>query len=683
MRLIRRAGLGALFAAGLTGTAAGQACPPVRTALVLSGGGAKGIAHIGVLAALDSLGIRPDLVVGTSIGAIVGGLYASGYSAREIDSLARELPMEQIVRPFRVASPHAWDSRVPLLFLVRGRRRFAFETGLVMENQPNARLNAAMLRGNLLARGRFDRLPIPFRAIATDLRDRSTVVLAEGDLARAVRASSAIPLIFPPVLVGDSVLVDGGLSANIPIAEARAAGAERVIVSDVTEHLEDTLDVESPLALADQLLGFLFRQPEAALHPGDVMIRPAVQPFRSLDFSRSSVREILRRGRQAADSSLAAAACLPRGPRPPPVRPPTSLESWTVTTGPGPDSILIHRMLALGGQRRLDPARLRQRLIEIAEAEALRGIWLNPSGSGDTVRLAIEPIRAPGLVGGVGLAYDHELGGRVWAGLFDRRLFGTTLEASGTVAIGTLEREVAGTALWHTDAGWSRVAQLSTLRIRSEDIRRFDPDGESLPAIGTSEASFEAGLELRPARSWRVRTLGTVRSWGGEGIRGRSTVGATIRAARSGLDGLDLDLEATATTAYRLARLSGRWPLGDRTWSVLPVVRLGWATALVPLQSTFSLGGDAGFPGMHLGERRGTRELAGSVRIGRSLKGPLEARLLLAVGRAWFENVPDQDWLGGARIGVGADTPVGPIDVGYGAATNGRRAVFIRLGQWF
>jgi NTE family protein len=329
------------------------------------------------------------------------------------------------------------------------------------------------------------------------------------------------------------------------------------------------------------------------------------------------------------------------------------------------------------------PATLRERLIGIADAEALRGIWLNPTGSGDTVRFAIEPIRAPSLVGGAGLAYDHELGGRAWAGLFDRRMFGTTLEASAIMTLGTLERELRGTALWHADVGWSRVTQISTLRLRTEDVRRFDPEGGALPSIGTSDASFETGIELRPARAWRVRALGSARAWGGDGFRGRSAVGGALRAARLGLTGPEITADAALMTEFSSMQVTARWPLGDRAWTVVPGVRLGWASADLPLQSTFSLGGDQGFPGIHLGERRGTREVSGSVRIGRALKRPFEGRLLLSAGRAWFPGANGEDWLGGARIGVGADTPVGPIDVGYGAATNGRSAVFIRLGQWF
>jgi NTE family protein len=658
-----------------------QECPPAPTALVLSGGGAKGLAHIGVLRTLDSLGARPDLIVGTSMGAIVGALYASGYSARQIDSLARALPISEIVRPFRTMAPHPWDQRIPLLFLVRGTRGFEFQTGIVDETQPNARLNSAMLRGNLLARGRFDRLPIPFRAVATDLRDRSTVVLAEGDLARAVRASSAIPLVFPPVAVESAVLVDGGLSANIPIEEARAAGARRVIVSDVTEKPKATLDVESPLALADQLIGFLFQQRPANLGSEDLYLRPDVQTFRSLDFSPSAIEDLLGRGRRAADSVLGRAACLPRRPAvdPPPI--PGILRDWRVVGGSTADSVLVARMLGLKGGDSLDPSRLRVRLLGLAQAEALRGVWLNPTGSADSVGFRIEPIRAPRAVGGAGASYDHELGGQAWAGIFDRQMLGTTLEGSLLASVGRLRREVAATALWHFDAGWSRLTPTVRARIGGEDIRRFDPDGEELPTLGTTETSLVAGTELWPGRAWRILVSGDLLAWKSDSLVTETTAGVSARVSRNTGTGPQVVAAVTMTDAFRSARLVSSWQLSRGRWRLLPTVRLGWGHDL-PVQRTFSLGDDDGFPGLHLGERRGAREASGSVRVGFSLEGPIEARLLLAAGDAWSAGAEPR-WLAGGRLGVGADTPVGPLEAGYGVATNGRGALFIRLGKRF
>jgi NTE family protein len=228
-------------------------CRPPRTALVLSGGGAKGIAQIGVLRTLDSLGIRPDLVVGTSMGAVVGALYASGYTGRELDSLARELPLSELFRTYQPRAPRSLGALQPLVVWEQGERSFNLQSASIVEAEINALVNAAMLRGNLLAGGDFDSLPIPFRAVATDLARRDPVVLSTGDLAQSVRASFAIPLLFAPERIGDRFLVDGGLAANIPIAVARAEGAEVVIVVDATAHPAEAYDA-TPLSSADRLV---------------------------------------------------------------------------------------------------------------------------------------------------------------------------------------------------------------------------------------------------------------------------------------------------------------------------------------------------------------------------------------------------------------------------------------------
>src|SRR5678815_2104838 len=261
------------------GVASAQQCTAPRTALVLSGGGAKGLTHIGVLRTLDSLGIRPDLVVGTSMGAVIGAMYASGYPARTIDSLARVFPIATLFSTFEPRASRALGRLQPLLVWEQGDRGFNLQNAAVREPEANALLDAAMLRGNLIARGKFDRLPIPLLVVATDLGTHKPVVLDSGDLAQAVRASIAIPFVFPPERMGGRFLADGGLSANVPIAIARAAGAQRLIIADATERPPDSLNFFSPVTLAERMLGYLFEQPLDSLGTEDLYIRPNVAGF--------------------------------------------------------------------------------------------------------------------------------------------------------------------------------------------------------------------------------------------------------------------------------------------------------------------------------------------------------------------------------------------------------------------
>src|SRR5256885_3100064 len=268
----------ALQQASLQGSAATQPfCAPARTALVLAGGGAKGAAHIGVIKVLDSLGIHPDIVVGTSMGSIMGALYASGYTGKEIDPLGAAYPIGSLFQPYRPRLPPLIGVGLrPFTVWEMSGSQLILQNGTLHEGDVIALMNSLMLRGNLEARGDFDSLPVRYRAIATDLSTRDLIVLDKGDLAQAVRASFAIPLVFTPVRMGDRVLIDGGLSQNVPINVARQLGAERVIVSRMDNSTPRRKEVGSTLATASQLIGFLTLQPLDTLRQDDVLVSPKV-----------------------------------------------------------------------------------------------------------------------------------------------------------------------------------------------------------------------------------------------------------------------------------------------------------------------------------------------------------------------------------------------------------------------
>ena len=232
-------------------------------AVVLSGGGAHGLAHIGVLEVLDSLGVRPTLVVGTSMGAVIGAMYASGMSGRQIDSVVRQLPLEELFRRSpSMTFVSSGDLGAPIVtftpaFVVEQLgTTVRLQSPAARERQINALLDGVLLGPNIAAAGDFSRLPIPFVAVATDIRTRAPVLLDRGDLAQAVRASAAIPVVFAPVARDEQMLIDGGLSANVPVGVARARGARRMIISDVGDIASRGVDVRSTTGMLSYLLDF-------------------------------------------------------------------------------------------------------------------------------------------------------------------------------------------------------------------------------------------------------------------------------------------------------------------------------------------------------------------------------------------------------------------------------------------
>ena len=666
------------------GPAGAQTCRPARTALVLSGGGAKGLAHIGVLLVLDSLGIRPDLIVGSSMGAVVGGMYASGYSGREIDSLARTLPLADLFRTYQPRAPRSLGLLQPLVLWEQGERRFALQSAAVSETEVNALVNAAMLRGNLLARGNFDSLPIPFRAVAADLADRTPVVLSGGDLAQAVRASFAIPLVFTPESLGGRLLADGGLAANVPASIARAEGARRLIVSDATERLVDSLDLYSPIALADRLLGFLFQQPADSLGPEDVLVRPAIEGFTGLNFSADKVDRLIRLGAAAADTILPRVRCPPRRGLPglPPL--PTRVSRITIGSRNASERLALQRLLGLGLSDTLDPTLLRSRVRQLANSDAFQAVWLAPRGGGDSVSFDVTVRRAARRVAGIGLAYDNELGGRMWAGAVDRRLFDLALEGSTALFLGEFRKELYFGIRRNYQLGRQLMMPTLTGRLASEAVRRFDSDGDELNTADTREAIGFLGVERAFVSGWQIALGSTGHAWREPG-REQSTIGVVARLVKASRSrGRVLGTELLWTALYHRAAMDGEASVRTGPVRLRPRIQIGWGERL-PLQATFPLGGEDGFPGLHLGERRGDRELLLDLLITYALRGPFVGRLELATGRTAFggQLLGSDGWIAGVRAGVGAETPLGPVRLEYGVADDGRGTAFVRLGKWF
>jgi NTE family protein len=703
-----------MFAIGI-GSAAGQgaapACRPGPTALVLSGGGAKGLAHIGVIEMLDSAGVRPDLIVGTSMGAIVGALYASGLSGHAIDSVTRALAIAQATAPSELHGPVAWGTRLPLVIWEEGTGGFTLQSAALRQSDANGPLNVALLRANLMARGDFNRLPIPLRVVATDLRDRSVVVLDRGDVAQAVRASIAIPLVYAPERIGKRVLIDGGLSANIPIGVARTNGAQRVIVSDVTSHASDSLNLESSLVVADRVVNWLFRQPVDSLTPEDLYIRVAVDGFASLDFSKQSIDSLLQLGRAAGRKMLAGWSCgaLVHAANTSPFTP--SLPTVVVgVRGEGHDSVgtaLVARSLFLTPGSRLDVRALEQRLSAFARREAFREMWLGPNGSGDSVGFQPALRALPRRSAGIGLAYDQELGGRAWFGVLDRRAPIIRAEASGVLTLGRFNSNLDLGIRRQSLLGHPTLSPAFRLTLTSEKLRLFDPAGVELESDNFREATAMAGLERDFGSSLHLIVGAEARAWHEQRLdtrvaRNREAIGPTLSLEKMTVDHTDLArLDLAWTNAYWRAALETHWRGDFHGVRVEQRMRLGIGATL-PTAHSFVLGGDDGFPGDHLGEHRGDRELFTSVSLSHRVVGQLRVKLTGAAGRALFSTGQLDSalamargietgsslfgagrWGMGLRVGVESPTPLGPVRVEYGWNNADRGALLLRVGKWF
>jgi NTE family protein len=291
-----------------------------RIGLVLSGGGARGIAHVGVLRVLEEMHIPIDAIAGTSMGAVVGGLYASGLSAAEIESVFASVDWADAFsdRPARVGLNYRRRSedRDYLVRLPLGFRdgRFLLPSGLIQGQKLTQLLRSRTLQVSGVTD--FDQLPTPFRAVATDLETGGAVVMGDGDLTTALHASLSAPGLFAPVERNGRLLVDGGIANNLPIDVARAMGVDRLIVVDVGFPLGQRERLGSVTDVASQMLTILIRRQadlQASLLAGsDVLVSPDMP--RTSSYSFTNLARTLAAGTRAAEmrrEELAALAIPP------------------------------------------------------------------------------------------------------------------------------------------------------------------------------------------------------------------------------------------------------------------------------------------------------------------------------------------------------------------------------------
>lgn len=267
-----------------------------KICLVLSGGGARGAAHVGVIKVLQELRVPVDCVTGTSMGAIVGAAYASGTTVEDMQAVMAKMTTRLLFKdlpPREERSVHLKRddaSNLAPIELGLGRNGLALPRGLVSGVQLESVLRELSRAGGIQT---FDRLPIPFRAVATDLVTGKPVVLAEGDLPAAMRASMSVPGAIEPVRLQGHLLVDGGLTNNLPVDVARAMGAEVVIAVNLGTPLGKAEALNSILGVTAQMVSILTEQNVqrslASLGPRDILILPQLEDFSAADFDRLDV----------------------------------------------------------------------------------------------------------------------------------------------------------------------------------------------------------------------------------------------------------------------------------------------------------------------------------------------------------------------------------------------------------
>jgi len=272
-----------------------------KIGLVLSGGGAKGFAHIGVLKVLEQAGIKIDYIGGTSMGSVIGGLYASGYGATQIDSIFRKTNFDELLRDFTPrSSKNFYEKRNDELYAVVLPFN-KFKVGVpeaLSKGIYNYNLLTTLTRNVRHVRD-FNKLKIPFLCIGTNIETGEQIILNKGNLAHAMIASSAFPSLFSPVEIDGKLIVDGGVANNYPIEEIRNLGADIIIGVDVQDGLLDRNELTEATKILGQISAIqTIEKMKKKIKETDVYIKPDIKDYGIISFSEGT--EIIRKGEEAA-----------------------------------------------------------------------------------------------------------------------------------------------------------------------------------------------------------------------------------------------------------------------------------------------------------------------------------------------------------------------------------------------
>lgn len=729
-RPLRWPGLLAVLALHLLAGLRAAADEPVRRpriGLALSGGGARGAAHVSVLRVLEELAVPVDFIAGTSMGAVVGGLYAAGTSPAEMERLLTSIDWDDLLsdkpprsdRPFR---EKVNDDHLLPVELGFKRGKLVFPRGVMAGQKLGFMLKKETARAAMITD--FDELGIPFRAIATDIETGEGVVLKSGSLPQAIRASMAIPAAFSPVESEGRILVDGGVWRNLPIDVVRRMGADVVIAVDISTPLASRERLASALGIYGQLISFLtalnVEEQLRSLREGDVLIRPDLEGIATLDFKK--VGEAMRRGLAAAEALRAALARLSVSPeehrlvleRLRGVTPRPEITAIRLGEVAPVDRRIVERVVQSRPGPGLTPESIQRDLARIRALGDYELVDVRPEFSGEKATLVIDGQAkrwGPNFVRlGLDIATDFS-GESNFGFLLDYRA--TRLNALG-LEWRTLVR--AGTDLTFLselyqplDWGGRFFVDPVVFYRRTQlpvfvDERRVADFTVDQPGIG-----LEGGISLGPmgqvnAGLVRTRVHGNPRGAGEE--LPEATLDRTVLHVSGIFDQLDsLTFPRHGVAAAASFEVATRALGGDAVFRRASVsTTLPWSagrSALVlsarggtslstelPIDAEFTLGGYNNLSGFQPGQVRGESFAFGGLeynyRIGGGsgfvrglyLGGTLEA------GNAWPVHAPRKlsDLRPAGSVFIAADTLLGAIHFGYGVGDGGNRSVFLTVG---
>lgn len=688
-----------LVATILLASSAGRAA--AQDALVLSGGGGRGIAHAGALIGIEARGWSPELVAGTSMGAVVGALYAAGYTA---DSIARLVRVEDWRELF---TRGAWllgsdrGARRPMVELPLGRAGPTSTIGFIDEVGINRRLVRLLFDAGVRARNDFDRLPRRFRAVSAELAEGEAVVTGSGDLARAVRASMSVPGVFAPIPDDSRLLVDGGIASHLPLEVVWRLGASRVIAVDVIRP-PPRIESYDPFAIGSRAFRLVLSRSLDGARPPDYLVLPEIPQGFSAAYFPLRPGPLLRIGELAALAALPVlsdSAAPPRPPLPPPAR---IADLVVESTNPAFDAVVAAAFRDVAGAP-YAPERVFTAVDRLYASGLFRAVWPRVE-IGDDASLVVNTAAAPRTRLGLAAAYDSDIGGWAWAAARHRPR-GGPLDLAIEGRIGGLE-SFASLDARRVSTSRPDVAVIGGAAFRDSEIRLFDDDNDIIGDRDVTRTGGWFGIEWRSLEPERFAAL-TLRAEYIDVERASpsepATAGGTSFGAEDGIAwgpflrfgetasappivGEPVMVEAEARfgeIAYRRVRAAGS--LDTQLGRVLlsAAAQVSFASRETPPDALVALGDQHFIPGLRWGRDRGRETVAGGVDVAYPII--LDGHLRLRVRAGYTNDVineidEDGGWIGGLGVAGVWLTPIGGATVAAGVTDLGDWRVDVTIG---
>jgi len=713
--------------------APGTSCPQrdgdtsrPRVGLALGGGGARGVAHVSVLRKLEELGVPVDCIAGTSMGSLAGGLYAAGLSLDELEQLVLETEWKQLFDdsiPRRERSyRRKQDDREGLatVGLGLGPRGWRVAPGVLQGERILSLFQRRTL--HVAAVDDFDRLPIPFRAIATDLNTGQAVELGRGNLAQAMRASMSLPGIFQPMRIDGRVLIDGGIAEQVPVDTVRRMGADIVIAVDVGTPLMELDSDASVLEVVSQLTGMLTvgntRDSTSRLGERDVLVVPELgEDVSTGDFAKAA--DALRIGREAAEAAAPQLAALPRWrsapPRAPQAEAPARVDYVRLENESRYDDQVLAAIIDIPPGEPLDADRLEEATLRAYNEGTFASVTYQVERTADgltgVVVNAREKPQGPNyLQAGFRTITDFSGSNDSSLRMALLRSPATPYGAEARVLLGIgSEPELQG-EYYHPFDPQARWYMQARLGARRSTVPVFDDRGNRIASYEAQVASGMFGIGQTFGR-YASAEVGLERSAGKADVEvGDPTlpdvdIDAGAWYAQVAVDRLDsLYLPREGYWARLAYRRSADWLGGDARFEEAGLDLLGampfgrhalqggiayhvTLSGELPLHLRHRMGGRGRLAGFHYNELAGQHYgvlMAGySYQLASLFRRSAVVGTTIEYGNAWEARgdmrLSDGIWNGSVYLGF--DSWMGPMLFGYGRREGGEGVLFLEIGK--